>query len=467
MADRDSGGLRNLFRWMEPCLRWAGIIALVLACIRGVPLLPALLMGLLLLCAAWRLHKQVYGRGYRCAHALGAAGILLVSCLLSLVLLEAGARLAFGPPPTTRQHDATYFWKPRPGGQGVQYVRDEADEVHPVSVRFSSQGLRDRVFGPKAPGEFRVLLLGDSFTFGLAVEEEHAISRYLEREWAGRPDSAAITVINAGAPAYAPWRERMILRERGFPLNPDLVVLQLFPGNDFNDTLQKEGLLLRAYIWRNAAAVERARLHPSWPAFLERGLDAHSVFYRRLNALLGRGFLVFDAWNAVRFLPPEPKPYLPPPENRPPYLEPSLVHGYETLELARQMLRDDVAAIQRDCRERGIPLAGYAIPPADSAIDSLWQIHMEQAAAEYERGKGVRLCREIFEELGIPYIPVGEAMLAHPDARSLYYLYDGHCSEAGHAFIAGVLRAHLEQRNLVPGPADYPESPPASPPSNR
>src|SRR5262245_54821758 len=41
-------------------------------------------------------------------------------------------------------------------------------------VRTNTLGLRDREYGPKAPGEFRVLSLGDSYAFGYGVELEQS-----------------------------------------------------------------------------------------------------------------------------------------------------------------------------------------------------------------------------------------------------------------------------------------------------
>ena len=46
--------------------------------------------------------------------------------------------------------------------------------------RQTLQGLRDRDYGPKLPDEYRVLLIGDSFTFGHGLETEETISRQLE-----------------------------------------------------------------------------------------------------------------------------------------------------------------------------------------------------------------------------------------------------------------------------------------------
>ncbi|HOH52545.1 MAG TPA: hypothetical protein PLI98_17595 [Candidatus Hydrogenedentes bacterium] len=59
--------------------------------------------------------------------------------------------------------------------------------------------------------------------------------------------SAPVTVINCGVGGYAPWQERMFLRKRGFPLEPDLVVLQLFPGNDVAGSYSRAGKRLEAF----------------------------------------------------------------------------------------------------------------------------------------------------------------------------------------------------------------------------
>ena len=47
-------------------------------------------------------------------------------------------------------------------------------------VSISGQGLRDRHFGPKGDDEFRILVLGDSFTFGYC-EWENTIPQRLEQ----------------------------------------------------------------------------------------------------------------------------------------------------------------------------------------------------------------------------------------------------------------------------------------------
>ena len=65
-----------------------------------------------------------------------------------------------------------YVMKPNFRGH---YVQDFED-----SFEFNSHGLRDREYGPAEPGIFRILALGDSFTFGDGVRADQAWSKQLE-----------------------------------------------------------------------------------------------------------------------------------------------------------------------------------------------------------------------------------------------------------------------------------------------
>jgi lysophospholipase L1-like esterase len=50
-----------------------------------------------------------------------------------------------------------------------------------VEFRYNSRGFRDREFGPRRPGELRVVVMGDSFTEGQGVKEPDTYVRVLER----------------------------------------------------------------------------------------------------------------------------------------------------------------------------------------------------------------------------------------------------------------------------------------------
>ena len=94
----------------------------------------------------------------------------------------------------------------------------------------NSLGLRNREIGPKPPGTFRILFLGDSMLFFGATESGSLFTQVLEEnlhQGLGR----AVEVINAGVPGYTTYQELEFLKLYGLTMDPDLVIL----GFVFND----------------------------------------------------------------------------------------------------------------------------------------------------------------------------------------------------------------------------------------
>jgi lysophospholipase L1-like esterase len=117
-------------------------------------------------------------------------------------------------------------------GQQVFAFRPHASGVFPGNVdmtrrfpyRTNSLGLRDRERSARAPGTTRVLVIGDSYTWGYAVAEEEAFPQVAERLLRDRLHSE-IEVINAGVPDYNSRQERALL-EQILPIyQPDIVFL--------------------------------------------------------------------------------------------------------------------------------------------------------------------------------------------------------------------------------------------------
>src|SRR5262249_50799490 len=99
---------------------------------------------------------------------------------------------------------------------------------------------------PKAPGAYRILMLGDSFTMGEGVSDDQTFSALLQRSLSSRL-SARIEGLNAGVDSYAPILSYLDLRENRLRLEPDAVVLNL----DMSDPLQEQ--YYRSLAVRNAA----------------------------------------------------------------------------------------------------------------------------------------------------------------------------------------------------------------------
>ncbi len=103
-----------------------------------------------------------------------------------------------------------------------------------MKVAIDALGLRDRARTPEpAPGVFRVLAVGDSFTFGFGVAGEQAFPSLLD---ARDPN---VEWLNGGVCGYGTDQALLFLEHRGLAWRPRLVVLTLC-SNDIEENLRDE-----------------------------------------------------------------------------------------------------------------------------------------------------------------------------------------------------------------------------------
>jgi hypothetical protein len=104
--------------------------------------------------------------------------------------------------------DAALEYALRPGFSGIS--RSPEWEV-PVAI--NALGLRERELPVEGPGERRVLVLGDSFTFGDGVKAEEAYPRRIEAELEAA--GSGLRVVNAGVPGYGMRKEALFFQRIG------------------------------------------------------------------------------------------------------------------------------------------------------------------------------------------------------------------------------------------------------------
>jgi lysophospholipase L1-like esterase len=101
-----------------------------------------------------------------------------------------------------------------------------------VTIATNALGLRERDIGPKEKDELRVLLLGDSITFGYGVPAEQTFGRKLEsilKSRIGRP----VLTVNAGIGGYNTVQESTFFEDHVGEIDPDVVTL-LYLFNDID-----------------------------------------------------------------------------------------------------------------------------------------------------------------------------------------------------------------------------------------
>jgi len=172
---------------------------------------------------------------------------VLVGCLLALLLAEVAARLFdLGPPvyhprrfepaggvpfiqipngPIAYRPNAVFASIYDPAGDTRGYFGADGR----VTYRINADGMR----GPaipvdKAPGEFRVVCLGDSLTFGEGVHERDVYPTVLQTLLADAMSGRRVTVLNAGVQAHGTIDELEFFGLRCNRYKPDVVTLGFF-----------------------------------------------------------------------------------------------------------------------------------------------------------------------------------------------------------------------------------------------
>ncbi len=355
-----------------------------------------------------------------------------VSVLLTLGVLEAALRLFH---PVGLHPTDTFLAAAREGGDGgpggktgsmalvpnasTRYRTDEFD----TAVRINSRGLREREIPYEKPaGTYRVLVLGDSQTFGVGVEAEEAYPRVAESRLRARL-RRPVEVINAGVPGTGTAHQLDYLEREGWKYRPDVVVAGFFyndPGNNAACRLYavREGKLVRA-----AAPEARAR------AFNEVWAQGRS----------GPGVMVYHAPEPVR--PPEP-PWVirqfhlarmvreqlsrlaqarrPKPE------------AGHVADVGREMTRAVFAELDRQCRQHDAALLVVLLPSREECADRRTTRLGDRYGPLLRGAQGRPL--DVLDPL---------PRFRAAGHESLYFRKDLHFNAAGHRLVAAELAERL------------------------
>jgi hypothetical protein len=433
--------LQPLLRLVMGGCAAAGCCMLLLSLLRRRPLVTPLGWALIFFAYAiafFRLPGITFpALPYRAVRNI--CGQILMIILLTVILLEICLRLTFPQPPAESRiftPDATALYALRQGNAVVDRRIDNQGNEFFISFNISSQGWRDAFMPPKKTDEFRILMLGDSFTMGYSTTSEQSIPNQLEEMLAGAGLPCEITVINAGVMSTSPWQQRVYLRERGFPLEPDLVIHQIFPPNDIDGSLIPVRKYLRAYSPELQRGLEAVRNWQLFPVKAERWLRCHAWSYYYLSEIRKCRGLVQELLSKLRFFSEPDRERPPAPEDRPHFLETSLKAWYPELEEGFARMTADIQRVCRDCRERGIDYAAWAAPgniQLDSRIaEEFSVIH----GPIYDVWKPFRMTEDFFREAGIPWFSVRNALEGAKPASKLFYEVDGHYNDSGCRVVA-------------------------------
>jgi lysophospholipase L1-like esterase len=354
--------------------------------------------------------------------------LALLTILTILFWLEIGLRVYMDGRLPNRFYEAHPRW-------GHSHLAGAEGRIHgteyDVQIHINELGLRDEAHPyEKAPGVWRILILGDSFVEGMQVQDDEPYPQVLEAllEAQGRP----VEVLNAGVSRYGTAHSRIFLEDEGLRYDPD-VVIYAFYINDLEENmasglyrLDEAGGLL--YVEPGVS-----RLYPLQALaydslhFYRLGLAIYLTEREALNPNLLR-----TDWGLVSSL----------------YRQTLLPSDQAAWALTGALLADMQALLAA----QGIPFGLIFTPEQIQSENALW------AQASRVRGENPpALHRYALRDALQAQVPPGAyfwdltgPLEAAGQGESLYFDGDGHFNVAGHAFVADWLAQILAEAGLLP-----------------
>jgi len=230
---------------------------------------------------------------------LSKVALLAFALLFVALLLEGMLRVAF-------YHSKDFsmeMWK-----YAVQIKRPVADPklsfAHRpnshgffmgVDVQINSQGLRDHEYSPTKPaGVYRIMLLGDSTTFGWGVPLSETAAKILERNLNAEhlPGYDRVEALNAGVGNYDTVQEVTYYKTRGRAFHPDLVVLVYFINDPEPVPVERKGFLVDSSyliafsVNRFDGVLRRIGTRPDWNKYYSSLYDDDRTGFQACKAAL-------------------------------------------------------------------------------------------------------------------------------------------------------------------------------------
>jgi hypothetical protein len=345
--------------------------------------------------------------------AAGAANLALLAASLGVTLLamELLVRFAHGAPPHWRtpqvKHEITRY--------GYKPVPHQTAWSGGAPVRTNAYGFRGPEWAvPKPPGTFRVMVLGDSLSFGNLVAYEDTFAARLQD--ALRAQRPGAEVILAAAGGWDTAQELAFLEEEGLRYEPDVVVLGFFH-NDYR---------LPADSARGVALMPEGRVD-------ERPQSLRWIPYRFVYAVKRSALVSFLRIRMANFLSGSAG-------RQGPNFFHSLLENQVALERDERVVSVHAALERMNalCAARGIRLLVAHVPP----INLFWHPRGSRAYVAHLQ----RFCRE----RGIDFLDLSDRFWREGETNALYlHPWDLHLSPRGHAAAADELSRALAARNAT------------------
>jgi lysophospholipase L1-like esterase len=366
--------------------------------------------------------------------------LLIVTIIICIVFLEVVLRVVF-PNNTSNVYKDFYVLDNNTGylpGANIENFIDKHLEYE-VTINTNSLGLRDQVYQKKEVGEKKILVLGDSFTFGQGVELEESFPRILESKLNSEggdddDDESKYQVINAGVGGWDQSHELNFLKAYGWDLQPDMIIVAYFIGNDI-------GTYTGNYQIEDGYLIKGKGTKKSLRSRTRKWLRLNSALYRIIKQISQDNVLLAKIAAKTGFVDPfnvELKQF-------------RKEYDLEVKKAWAETFTEIAGIIEEvDKNEKDIPLYFVLIPMRRQVQTEEWENVKEVYALneeDYDLLKPNKMIKEFLEKRGILMIDLTPELNSKYSAKSnekLYFSDDGHLNNKGHYYAGNIIYDALE-----------------------
>jgi len=290
----------------------------------------------------------------------------------------------------------------------------------------------------KPRNQYRIIMLGDSFTMGKGVEDDKTFSALLEKDLNKKfiiHNNRIIEVLNAGVVSYSPILSFFQLTKEVGSLSPDLVVLNL----DMSDLMQEmayrnmatygdDGQIIGVDGYKDKKPVA-ARVR----RWINRNLYITRLFFFYLEKFSGEVIVE----NVVSQADPE-------------LLRHTLAHDSVQRKEQWQDVFDSILKIKRYCDDSGIKFLLTTYPWGHQVSKNEWRpgrfaLVPENAVVS---DRSIKTIEEFSMNNSIDLLNVFPVFRRYNGKSPLYYSYDIHWTSAGHKLMAEELERYIRSTYL-------------------
>ncbi len=321
-------------------------------------------------------------------------------------------------------------------------------EYH-TTLQFDANGMRGRERPYTKPKNVsRILVLGDSFVEGYAVQVQDRFTEILEATL-GSP----FEVIALGVAGYSTDQELLSLEQEGWKYEPDLVVLAFYYndvwGNGSRSLLpmvirtQKPVFVMDASGSLTLTNVPVPYPKPTKPTLRDR-FKLYDLIRRTMKGSQLLRSLALKAGLAEEAQPPERRPMggVGSPDEFEVYQKTETKNVEREWSITRALLR----RMKQEADQRGVRLVVFYVPTRVELSAEDWS--NRRIPADYDAGEVARKLAGICKTEDIPCIDPSDHFREAAKRSQLYYVRDVHWNPAGNRLAAQILAEYVRSSGV-------------------